>query len=386
MIGEVQIIGGNVFYGYVDLRELVYSSCWKFRILLALPISLWTVLRHSSQFTSFFLFERNVIFSSPRACNSNSPNENFVPVLLPNAIGSFDPSFCFRQNVSPFPFSLRWSLLFFSATCAIFACIFVWLVLIINVDFFKTTDWFSHITVFVNNFLFVEHHSITLFWGKMLHRKRYRLTLSEQSKFWIFAENQAFVRQNYCLHSIRVSIGIFLIAKSYQLAEQWVWLFETETWYVKLAKMIIAKFPVDNRTGFPSKQLPGFLIAKSQQVRFCANLSKIHMVFYYPFLNFLKGLTSWKLYIYAASLCWNYFSPSYWPQFFIMSSTGKIVFMWEALSYNPLSGSLFGWEFQNWHTHVVLLEILTYLSPKLQTGLLLSRSGWTISSVPKVGL
>ena len=40
----------------------------------------------------------------------------------------------------------------------------------------------------------------------------------------------------------------------------------------------------------------------------------------------------------------------------------RIVLKWETLSFIGLSGNLAGWEFQEMHMHVVLLEIRTHLS------------------------
>ena len=42
----------------------------------------------------------------------------------------------------------------------------VWIVLLFNFEFFKTTSWISHIEVFLSNIAFVEDLSQTAFWEK----------------------------------------------------------------------------------------------------------------------------------------------------------------------------------------------------------------------------
>ena len=79
----------------------------------------------------------------------------------------------------------------------------------------------------------------------------------------------------------------------------------------------------------------------------------------------------------------NFFK-SFRLHFFIKASIDNFwILNWEILNFVALSGNLIGWEIQNVHMYMVILEIPNHLSSKLPIGLP-SKSQWTVLSVYKV--
>ena len=207
--------------------------------------------------------------------------------------------------------------------------------------------------------------------------------------FRFFMRIKPFVLQTYwCFSSIRVPIDTFLLVKSYLTAKQCLYLPAADTSLAKLPKywLLLWIVLIFNLGLFKSNCLDFFHRGLNQQLCFRTRWFKFHIFIFHRFLEFLISLFC-QSYVYV----WHFFV----LELFFSTATGCIfysrlqstnfefstVLKWVTLIFNALSGNLIGWEFQNLHMHVNLLEISTHLPQKLPTGLLPSRCEWTVLSL-----
>ena len=144
-------------------------------------------------------------------------------------------------------------------------------------------------------------------------------------------------------------------------------------------KLNTDRIPLDIRTRFffQNNCLDFFRQDLNQLFLLCTKTFNLHF-FFEPFLENLIPLTCQKICKPMILLCIR--TATGWSSSSRRQSTSTmflIALKQKLWRFNALSRNLVGWELQNLHMHVIVLEISTHLSPKLATELLPPKPQWT---------